>query len=153
MIEVKIGEYRIFIVDNVLRILSEFKQCLRYQNESCGILLGQVAENSIYIMKASLPSSDDKSTRTSCERTKKNAQLIINYEFENSDKKTIYLGEWHTHPEKHPYPSYIDLSMIKDQFKMNKLNEPFLTLFIQGTNGFYIGIYDGEKLNGININE
>lgn len=137
----------IFISDSVLELIKSFKQFGATNYESGGILLGQISEKGIYILRASTPNKFDKSSRYSFECNKDAAQVIINYEFQNSDKKTIYIGEWHTHPEKNSTPSGIDKSMIIGQFKKNKLNEPFLILMIQGLSELYIALWDGKKLH------
>ena len=144
--KIKRGKYTIQISETVLSVLEKFKQN-RKQNESGGIILGSVFENDyIKITKLSLPNSFDKSTRHSFERNKQIAQIVVDFEFHNSCGKTIYLGEWHTHPENNPTPSFIDRSMFKQQFKENKINETFLIFFIQGIETLYIGIYDGENM-------
>jgi len=98
MKKLAVGKYSVFIVDHVLNRLSNSKQKKRKQNESGGILLGQIKDENIYIMRISEPTSHDRSSRTSFVRKREKAQIIIDYEFANSDNKTIYLGEWHTHP-------------------------------------------------------
>lgn len=153
MIEIEIDKYQIHILDSVIEIMENHKQNNRKSPEAGGILLGQVNDNSIYIMKASAPTIHDKSSRTSFERNKDIAQGIIEYEFTNSSNKTIYIGEWHTHPEKHPKPSVTDLKMIFDQYHKNDLNEPFLILIIQGMKGLFIGLVSGNEMKGVNINE
>jgi integrative and conjugative element protein (TIGR02256 family) len=147
MIEIIRNKTSIFISDSVLELIKSFKQFGAIENESGGILLGQISDKSIYILRASTPNKFDKSSRYSFECNKDAAQVILNYEFQNSDKKTIYIGEWHTHPEKNPTPSGTDKSMIIGQFKKNKLNEPFLILIIQGLSEFYIALWDGKKLH------
>lgn len=137
---------KIEIAESVLSIIQSYKQTKKGDNESGGILLGQVNDKVIYINKVSTPNKFDRGERYSFESNKDAAQVIIDFEFYNSDKKTIYLGEWHTHPESVPTPSSIDINMIKKQFKKNKLNEPFLILLIQGLTDLYIGYYDGNEL-------
>lgn len=153
MRKTEIGKYNVFFTKDVLELISKFKQNKTEQHESGGILLGQVKENNIYITRVSLPSKHDKSSRFSFMRNKKNAQAIIDYEFHNSNKRTIYLGEWHTHPEELPTPSNIDKRMIKDQFLKNKLNEPFILQYIQGTKGYYLAILEDDSFYEIKIAE
>jgi len=43
--------------------------------------------------------------------------------------------------------------MIKDQFLKNRLNEPFLLQYIQGTNGFYLAVLEPQKTSEIRIME
>ena len=41
--------------------------------------------------------------------------------------------------------------MIKDQFSKNKLNEPFLLQYIQGTKGFYLALLEPKNFNEIQV--
>jgi len=136
----------IIIARSVLNLIERFKQTNKKHNESGGILLGQVTDKDIYILKVTTPNKFDKARRYSFDCNKDAAQVIINYEFLNSSQKTIYIGEWHTHPENYPNPSGVDKRMIDNQYFKNKLNEPFLILLIQGIKGVYVAIFDGEKL-------
>lgn len=137
--------YKIIIEDNVLGLFELFKQT-GHKHEKGGILLGEVSKTEIRIKKASIPTMFDNSSRFRFNRHKKSAQLFTDYEFYNSQGKTIYLGEWHTHPEDIPSPSNIDKKMIATQFKKNKINESFLIMVIVGIKGIYLGFYDGKIL-------
>lgn len=146
MIKVEIEEMKIVISDDVLRVIDRYKQDKKEKNEAGGILLGQIRKGVVHVEHASIPNPFDKASRYNFERNKEIAQIIVNYEFANSANKTIYLGEWHTHPEKRPKPSGPDMRMMKVQYKKSKLNEPFLFMIIQGIEGIYIGLYNGKKL-------
>jgi len=139
-------QHKVIFSDAVIAIFENHKQILPRSHESGGIVLGQVVGNVIYINRASTPNQFDKSSRYRFERDKNAAQILVNYEYLNSNKKITYLGEWHTHPENVPTPSGQDRSMIKDQFKSGTLNEPFLLLVIQGIEKLYVSIYDGTIL-------
>jgi integrative and conjugative element protein (TIGR02256 family) len=134
------------ITRSALDVVEKYKQITKKAKESGGILLGQVKDNDIYILKVTTPNIFDRATRYSFNCNKDAAQVVINYEFINSDQKTIYLGEWHTHPEDFPNPSVVDKKMIGKQYFKNKLNEPFLILLIQGLKGLYVAIFDGKAL-------
>jgi len=136
----------IIIARSVLNLIERFKQTNNKDNESGGILFGQVTEKEVYILKVTPPNKFDRASRYSFDCNKDAAQVIINYEFLNSGQKTIYIGEWHTHPENYPNPSGVDKMMIDNQYFKNKLNEPFLILIIQGLKGLYVAIFDGKKL-------
>src|ERR1035437_7445394 len=146
MEEIKLKEYKIFILERVIDELQKYKQDNKKKHEAGGILLGQIEGKNIYVMKISTPNNFDKSSRYSFERNKDIAQIIIDYEFANSNGKTIYIGEWHTHPENIPTPSSVDVNMLKDQIRLGKLNEPFALLLIQGIKGMYVGIYKKGEL-------
>ncbi len=144
--------FRVHVTQSVLNILNQYRQTNKKQHESGGILLGQVCANNVYITKVSIPNEFDKSSRYSFVCDSKAAQVIINHEFINSNRKTIYIGEWHTHPENDPKPSIVDKKMIKSQFHNNKLSEPFLILLILGIKSQYVSIYDGKKIRRVDIN-
>lgn len=139
-------QYKVIFSDVVLAIFENHRQVTPHSHESGGIVFGQVVGNIIYINRASTPNSFDKSSRYRFERDKRAAQILVTYEYLNSDKKITYLGEWHTHPENIPTPSGQDRTMIKDQYKTSTLNEPFLLLIIQGIEKLYVSIYDGTTL-------
>ena len=134
------------ISDDVLSVFSDYVQDKKKKNESGGILLGQIKDNTIYLIKASVPNPFDKQSRYSFERNKEIAQIIVDHEFINSSNKTIYIGEWHTHPEDYPTPSDPDKRMIMNQLKLSKYIEPNLFIIIQGIKDLYVGIYDGKNL-------
>jgi len=140
---------KVIITETVINIIESYRQINRKDNESGGILFGQISDNNIYILKASTPNKYDRASRYSFECNKDAAQILIDFEFINSSNKTIYIGEWHTHPENNPSPSGIDKGMIKNQYFKNRLNEPLLILLIQGLKGLYVTLYDGSKIESI----
>lgn len=144
------GDYKINITDSVIENLNNFRQTGN-KHEKGGVLLGCVYDNFIEINRISVPTFMDKSSKFSFIRDKKSAQIIIDYEFINSEGKIIYLGEWHTHPENFPSPSDQDKKMIKEQFKKNSLNVNFIIMLIIGLKGYYLSIYDGEKIFKLDI--
>ncbi len=145
------GRMEILIARSVLNLIDKFKQTSKNANESGGILLGQVTYDKIYILKVTTPNKFDKASRYSFDCNKDAAQVIIDYEFINSECKTIYIGEWHTHPENYPNPSGVDKIMIENQYFKNKLNEPFLILIIQGLKGLYVAIFNGKELEEMKL--
>jgi len=148
---IELKRMNVHISKSVMNIIENYKQFKKNDNEAGGILFGQIMENNVYIMKASTPNKFDKASRYSFVCNKDAAQIIIDFEFKNSGGKTIYFGEWHTHPENKPTPSSIDINMIKSQFFKNKINEPFLFLLIQGITDVYFVLFDGKELKPIDL--
>jgi integrative and conjugative element protein (TIGR02256 family) len=146
-----IGSYVMFLGDELIEILFSYRQIKRRSPESGGILLGQMKDDEIFLLRVSTPNPKDVFNRTGFTRNKETAQIIINHEFLNSGKKTIYLGEWHSHPEDHPSPSNQDSKMIKDQFNKNCLNEEFIIIIIVGNLSIFIGILDSNGFYKLNI--
>lgn len=111
-----------------LDIFCQYRQREPRALEAGGVLLGQVSESEkvVLVKRVSVPGPYDKATRTTFERDKVWAQGLIEYEFVNSGGRTVYLGEWHTHPAKRARPSPRDRAMIAEQFCENELRTPFL---------------------------
>jgi len=151
MTKVTIGLYTVFLGEELIHILYSFRQVKMKSPESGGILLGQMKNSDMYLLRVSIPNPKDSFHRTGFTRNREVAQIIINHEFFNSGKKTIYLGEWHTHPEDNPSPSFQDTKMIKDQFKKNNLNEEFVILTIVGNANLFVGVLDNKGFHDLTI--
>tara|TARA_R110002050_G_scaffold192314_2_gene327259 strand:+ start:4100 stop:4561 length:462 start_codon:yes stop_codon:yes gene_type:complete len=148
---VEIEKKKIIISDTVLSNLKKFIQNEYYKHEAGGIILGQIKSNEIYILDITTPNKSDASSKYSFTRGITMAQKKINSLFKLSNSKTIYLGEWHTHPENSPKPSSIDLKMIKKQYSKSKLNEAYILMLIMGIEELYLSIYNGKKNIGQTI--
>jgi len=150
---ITLEKYELLLHAGPLSILEQFTQHKRHAPEAGGIILGKLIHGQINILKLSVPTDLDRSSRMNFERNKLSAQIILDYEFHNSGGQLIYLGEWHTHPEPFPSPSIVDLGMLKHQFSHNKLNTDFLILLIKGTKGLYIRIINknGYKEMGLTL--
>ena len=59
--------------------------------------------------------------------------MFIDMEVANSNERYRYLGEWHTHPEIKPSPSYIDLQSLNE---IVLSSDDFCILLIIGNKNF-----------------
>lgn len=147
MINIELLGICIFITENVIDIFKKYRQIGKDTNEKGGILLGQIdqhAEN-VLICRASLPNSFDQFGRLFFNRSKDSAQLIIEYENQNSQGYNTYLGEWHTHPSNQAEPSIQDITMIKNQYSNNDIKSEYIFLLIVGQKQIFVGMYNGKK--------
>ncbi len=146
---VKLNEITVELTEQMLIVVKKYIQ-ENGQSENGGILLGGYipAENKYVITTASEPCNRDCKGRAYFVRDCENGQEIINNYWEASEGKINYLGEWHTHSCKKPYPSYTDKkllrSLIKD--KSNVWAELFM-LIVGRNNTFYLGM-TSEKSKG-----
>lgn len=147
--QIKVENFTITLSAEVMHVLSRFVQRKPGMHESGGILLGRIISDNIEIEKISIPTELDKSTRTTFERHRLSAQIIINYEYANTYGQLAYLGEWHTHPEDFPTPSAFDVRMIKKQFAENKFITDFLILLIQGRKGLCVSVIMKNKVTSV----
>lgn len=147
--EITIGDLTVIFASSVLEVMNRHMQTKSNAPEQGGILLGRVYENKFVVEKISTPTELDKCSRYNFERHRLSAQLVINYEFFNSNGQIMYLGEWHTHPEDFPTPSSVDRKMIKSQLANNKIYVSCLILVIKGRKKTFVGIQtQNEFLSG-----
>lgn len=127
---------RLVIQKNVAEIFHKHEQ-KNGEGESGGILLGYVYPDYTEICAIVTPGNLDKFGRLFFIRSKQGAQRRINKAWKKSDGRRIYLGEWHTHSQKHPVPSNVDKNMIKKQLIETEMEINFLYLVIVGQNDTY----------------
>ena len=147
MIILKLGDITLKISEKIIDQMLQFKQDTNDKHESGGILIGYyIEELSFTLTNITTPSKLDRSSRFFFTRNKNSAQNAINKFFKESNGKKIYLGEWHSHPEDMPKPSFLDCKSIKEQIKLNKLNSKIIFMIIIGNGGFSISIVEAEKI-------
>ena len=144
-----IDEYLFEIKETVLEELQTHIQTDGV--ELAGVLTGSIINDKHYrICKISpVCSQYTTSSRTSCQRNAQIANEFILSDFEESNHKRIYIGEWHTHPEDTPTPSGIDINSIATLAQQGHDNLVGLFLIIIGRKSIYYGIHDGISLHRI----
>ncbi|OYW23286.1 MAG: hypothetical protein B7Z20_00245 [Sphingobium sp. 32-64-5] len=79
------------------------------RTERGGILLGSRRGRHLHIEAATLPSRWDKATMFAFHRGTAGHQAAALRRWKTSRSTSDWLGEWHSHPERSPTPSKIDL--------------------------------------------
>jgi len=152
MIFIELGIITLKITDTVLKRMLLFKQDTINKKESGGVLIGYyIDQNYFSVLDVTTPTSYDKSSRNNFTRRKESVQKSINELFKQSGGKKIYLGEWHTHPEKKPIPSGLDKRSILEQIKLNRLNSNIIFMIIIGTEGIHISSVKKENIIASNL--
>ena len=130
---------------SVIELLQSYKQSGRCQRESCGILFGTIYEKSktTVINRASGIIPGSKRSRHRCHRPRKKAQELVNMLWEESKGTVNYLGEWHTHPERNPTPSGIDLKNWDSILKWVATDSERLYFLIVGTD--FLQLWVGDR--------
>lgn len=96
--------------DDILQIFYSFRQDSIEKYEAGGILMGRrLINGDIFITDVTSPQKGDTRKRSFFKKQTKIHQSISDSLWEKSSGMTVYLGEWHTHPEDSPIPSPIDL--------------------------------------------
>ena len=100
----------VLVTAAVVRVFQKHRQLRWHSPESGGVILGRImaVDDDIIFDDASEPTALDRAGRFFFRRARSPAQRAINDAWETSDGMRNYLGEWHTHPERHPTPSSHD---------------------------------------------
>lgn len=79
-------------------------------DEACGVLIGtESAAGGVTVERATAPGPLDVRTRGGCQRADPSHQEAVLLAWARSRGTSIYLGNWHTHPQAGtPYPSVVD---------------------------------------------
>ncbi len=140
-------DFRFEIKEEVLATLREYAQ--HEGNELCGVLTGsQIDKKTFRISKVSTPCVAHNS-RCGCERDAAKANDFISLDYEESEHTRVYVGEWHTHPEKNPSPSGTDYCSIINCFVSSEICVPFLLMIIVGTDSLFLSAYNGTEFISI----
>lgn len=143
---IHLGETNLKILPAAFHKMQAYIQDNDAKEEAGGIMLGYcIDENNFTILEVTVPNKEDKRSRYGFWRTSFLHQRILNRLFKKSNGKSIYLGEWHTHPENVPTPSSLDRKSIIAQIRKSKLNSDKIFSLIMGREGLHLSLvrYEG----------
>ncbi len=120
--------------DSALETLASFRQLTSVAPEAGGILLGKklLFCDEYVVTEVTTPTPLDKQGRFFFLRNKKSTQDRVTSAWIESGGVTNYLGEWHTHPQKAPQPSSVDIKLIQRVINENTPVFPTVFLLILG---------------------
>ena len=129
------NKLKLIIEDEVLTSIYKFN-LINYKHENGGVLLGKFnkKEKTYIITNISTTNSEDRKGRYFFIRNKKQAQAIINKYWKNSNGEINYLGEWHTHDEEYPNPSFVDKQLVKQMLNNKNIEIDNVFMIILGKN-------------------
>lgn len=136
------NDHLVVIMSNVRQRLLYHRQLHSYSNESAGVLIGERRGSHIIICDLTEPGSEDIQHRYSVNRKGKHHQTKVNDAFILSKGTQQYLGEWHTHPEDFPSPSFID----KQSWKNNIEDSSPMIVIIVGRKRIWVGKKNGNYI-------
>lgn len=93
---------------DVLRVFKNYRQRFFWQPEGGGILLGRRRGKHLEVTFATEPGLKDRRSAFSFVREADGHAELAEQAWRQGEKQIDYLGEWHTHPQRVPTPSFID---------------------------------------------
>lgn len=119
----------ILLGPEALKHLHHHRQRGFFAKEAGGQIFGTRIETGLQVVAATGPYKGDVRTRTSYRSDPVAAGRMIDA---MRKRGLIYLGEWHTHPERHPRPSGSDADAFARLCAHSKHASATLILAIQG---------------------
>lgn len=98
------------ISEDVLKRTQSYQQLRESDLEAGGMLIGHhpIGTTDIILDRITEPQPGDRRTRNRFYRSQDAHQRLLDEEWERSNYTRNYVGEWHTHPQKSPQPSWLD---------------------------------------------
>ncbi|MCD4689377.1 MAG: Mov34/MPN/PAD-1 family protein [Desulfuromonadaceae bacterium] len=89
------------------------------KKEAGGVILGRhiLDSTDIVVDEITTVMKGDTQGRFHFRRRRRRHQQAIDKFWQDSKGTCTYLGEWHTHPEPHPTPSFVDLNNWKRKLR------------------------------------
>ncbi len=138
--------FSLHIANKVIDIWHAYRQIKSMEPEAFGVLVGNkdLEIESYGLVEITVPQKGDRCSRMSFTLRDPEHQNIVDHLHKNSQGQLVYFGTWHTHPEKNPHASCID---IRD-WKQCRLRNPEQRLFfiIIGTERRALYYFQNENL-------
>ena len=135
------SDFEIVLSLEVLTHLNKFRQNYFFKKEAGGQLFGQLDGKTFLVNIATGPRKSDIRSRTQYLPDRNEEQAEIKEYLKNG---IFYLGDWHTHPEKKPVPSEIDIETTNDCFQKSTHGMPGFAFIIVGkttlVRDWYVGV-------------
>jgi integrative and conjugative element protein (TIGR02256 family) len=146
VIEYRVGRSSQVLIFNegVIEHFRWYRQLRWYHREAGGQLFARFNDCYILIEEATGPRRTDRRTRTSYVPNRRAEQIEI---FDRHRRGLHYVGDWHTHPEEFPRPSFLDDASIAECVKKSHhvLNGFVLVIVGQAEppTGLHASLHDG----------
>jgi len=148
----KLDKIQVVFEKSAIDTMASKAQFNSTEKERGGLLLGRLfpKENLVVVVDAiESPAISSGASKLYVDNNTANKEMKKRWQ--DSGGKVTYVGDWHTHPEAVPTPSFIDRDTFKDTYRSSKIDQNFLLCVIVGTNpidkdGFWVGIQRWFKL-------
>lgn len=147
MLEYPIGvsKQTLVVTDPVLSHFASHRQKRWFQKEAGGQLFAKITENRVIILEATGPRRTDRRSRFSYAPDREAEQEEI---LARRKDGLHFVGDWHTHPEQIPRPSYLDSSSMNECVRKSYHSLNGFVLIVVGKEdpplGLHVSLCDGQ---------
>lgn len=123
---------RLHVGPAALATLQSYRQTELDDLEAGGVLLGRYLLHSpdIVVDRVTEPLPGDRRSRTSFHRHHAGHQALIDRAWSESGGRCAWLGEWHTHPDPSPTPSWVDCRDWRRRLRRDVFDEALFFLIV-----------------------
>jgi integrative and conjugative element protein (TIGR02256 family) len=115
----------------VIESLEQYRQIENYDFEAGGILQGKRLKNgNIIVTNLTTPKKIDTRSRFFFKKNSRVHQEISDKFWVESNRMTVCIGDWHTHPEEFPSPSRMDLRSWKKNLRAQKDEKYYIFVIV-----------------------
>lgn len=111
------SQQALFIEKEVFDVFANARQLARKDKETGGLLLARISEEEVRVVEATRAERRASISRILFKPSLSRKRKIVKEAFEAG---LHFVGEWHTHPERDPTPSSIDMNSMKDSFRRSR---------------------------------
>jgi len=135
--------------DAVVEHFTLHQQVRRDQAEAGGQLFARITRYEIFVEEATGPRPTDRRGRThyTPDRQAERREILERFAL-----GLHYVGDWHTHPERVPTPSYVDRFTISDCSRRSNHKLACFLLIVVGNGSFpeclHFSLHDGSSAAG-----
>jgi integrative and conjugative element protein (TIGR02256 family) len=147
-----LGNGTILFIPEALDTFSKYQQT-GSMPEAGGYLIGREFGRQLVVEIATEPGTRDIRKPFFFKRNKYRGQRIVEKIWEASGKKMIIAGEWHSHPERFPVPSEMDIREAMKSFDKGHFPLGFMLIVIVSKSAIvhsWVGIQTKAGLYQIN---
>lgn len=121
---------QVILSGEALATMVQHRQLDERDPEAGGMLFAKISSTEILVEEATEPRRSDRRWRFGFWPCTKTQQQVIDARFRAG---LHFVGEWHTHPERHPHPSNLDLTSMEKCFLGSQHELKALVMVILGT--------------------
>jgi len=117
---------------DALRIMRQYIQDESDKPEAGGVLLGRHLSTSddVIVDLVTSPMEGDLQERYRFFRSRRRHQQALDSAWQESGGTCTYLGEWHTHPERTPNPSFTDRIGWQRKLWLDRFTDPIFFVIV-----------------------
>jgi integrative and conjugative element protein (TIGR02256 family) len=135
------------MADDVVQTIEDFSRPMEIKREAGGILLGSYRGPHVEIIGCTTPLPRDRRFWNLFDRKDPGHREEAVRCWQQSGKTVTFVGEWHTHPEATPSPSFVDRSTWRRIARRHKFGP--LVFVIRGISGWWFGIWREGNLTSL----